>query len=34
MAERSKKDSLLTRLSSLSTDNASAEAGWRQTLLS
>ena len=33
MAQRSKKDSLLASLSSLPTDNASAEAAWRQALL-
>ena len=33
MAQRSKKSSLLASLSSLPTDNASAEAAWRQTLL-
>ncbi len=33
MAQRSKKSSLLASLSSLPTDNASAEAAWRQALL-
>lgn len=33
MAQRSKKNSLLASLSSLPTDNASAEASWRQALL-
>jgi hypothetical protein len=33
MAQRSKKNSLLVSLSSLPTDNASAEAAWRQALL-
>ena len=33
MAQRSKKGSLLASLSSLPTDNASAEAAWRQALL-
>jgi hypothetical protein len=33
MAQRSKKGSLLSSLSSLPTDNASAEAPWRQALL-
>jgi hypothetical protein len=33
MAQRSKKGSLLSSLSSLPTDNASAEAAWRQALL-
>ena len=33
MAQRSKKSSLLSSLSSLPTDNASAEAAWRQALL-
>ena len=33
MGQRSKKSSLLTSLSSLPTDNASAEAAWRQALL-
>jgi len=33
MAQRSKKNSLLASLSSLPTDNASAEAAWRQALL-
>ena len=33
MAQRSKKHSLLASLSSLPTDNASAEAAWRQALL-
>jgi len=33
MAQRSKKGSLLASMSSLPTDNASAEAAWRQALL-
>ena len=33
MAQRSKKSSLPSSLSSLPTDNASAEAAWRQVLL-
>jgi hypothetical protein len=33
MAQRSKKSSLLSSLNSLPTDNASAEAAWRQALL-
>ncbi|MDA1279312.1 MAG: hypothetical protein O3B95_04640 [Chloroflexi bacterium] len=33
MAQRSNKSSLLSSLSSLPTDNASAEAAWRQALL-
>ena len=33
MAQRSKKSSLLSSLSSLPTGNASAEAAWRQALL-